>query len=102
MKKTTTKGQSELSEASTPAVQWYGENGGMVRLEEEIAERGTWGNVEDPLFQEFVAREHLEGNMPIEQLHRGHEIPLASIQKWIEVFKAMGRAGLENLAKEKD
>ena len=80
--------------------QWYGENGNMVELERKILAIEPWGNFYNPLMQEFVAREHIEGGMPISQLANCHGIPASRIRKWISIYQTYGRSGFSGKPKE--
>lgn len=57
----------------------------------------------DAEFHERVAREHLEGGMPVVELHRSHGVPLSAVRKWIQLFQSGGpeaiRAAAEHLAR---
>jgi flagellar motor switch protein FliG len=34
-----------------------------------------------------VALEHIEGGMPVVELHRNHGVPFASVKQWIALYK---------------
>ena len=58
----------------------------------------VYGDVDDPGFQEYVAREHVDRGMPVVELHRGHGIPLGAVKRWIATFRAGGRKALDEAA----
>ncbi|MDB5218843.1 MAG: hypothetical protein JWO86_6770, partial [Myxococcaceae bacterium] len=60
----------------------------------------AWGDPTHPLFQEYVAREHLDGGMPVIELHRDHGIPLSAVRRWIATFEVGGRPALTRAAGE--
>jgi transposase-like protein len=67
-------------------------------LSDDLNGRNAWGDETEPAFQEYVAREHLQGGMPVVELHRNHGIPLSAVKRWIATFQAEGRAGLDAAA----
>lgn len=83
--------------SSTGKSTWYGEGAEMESLEQELEEHGGWGAPNNPRVREFVAREVVDGELSEAELGRNHDLPLSRIRKWVEVYKAEGRAGLEAL-----
>jgi transposase-like protein len=81
---------------------WFGpdDTAACVRLEQEVRDARAWGDASHALFQEYVAREHLDGGMPIVELHRNHGVPLSAVRRWIATFRDDGRQGLEREARE--
>lgn len=77
---------------------WFGEGAACETLGNEVRARGAWGDETDARFQEYVAREHLDGGMPIIELHRNHGISLSAVKRWISTYEQSGREGLEELA----
>jgi transposase-like protein len=77
---------------------WFGDDGACVSLGDDVRARGAWGDETDARFQEYVAREHIDGGMPVVELHRNHGIALSAVKRWIETFEEHGRKGLEEAA----
>ncbi len=78
--------------SSSPAL---GEEAGSQGLGDEVRARGAWGDETDASFQEYVAREHVDGGMPVIELHRNHGIALSAVKRWIATYRESGRKGLE-------
>jgi len=84
-----------------PSEPWFDEDGrpgAMSALEEELQAHGGWAATNNPRVREFVAREHLDGDQSVAQVARDHELPASRIKKWIDTYRAQGRAGLESLS----
>jgi hypothetical protein len=79
---------------------WFGpdDTAACVVLEREVRGQHAWGDKTHALFQEYVAREHLDGQIPIVELHWNHGIPLAAVRTWVATFRLEGRTGLEREA----
>jgi len=80
-----------------PSEEWFGEDGACVTLEDEVKEHGGWAAPNNPRIREYLAREVLDGQMPVSQVASNHGLPLSRVRKWIKVFRAEGRNGLEAL-----
>jgi transposase-like protein len=52
----------------------------------------------DAAFHEEVAREHVDRGMPIVELHRNRGVPLASVRRWIGLYRGGGRSALDEAA----
>jgi transposase-like protein len=78
---------------------WFGPRGGCVQLDKQMREQNVLDDETHPLYQEYVAREHLDGGMPVIELHRNHGVPLSAVRRWIATYRASGRAGIERAAK---
>lgn len=93
---------AKVKAASTRARRppWFGagEAGACVSLEREVRAAHGWGEPTNALFQEYVAREHLDGGMPVVELHRNHGVPLSAVRRWIATFEAGGREALTRAA----
>jgi len=81
---------------------WFGDNAAMETLEAELGRFGGWGAARNPRVREYVAREHLDGGVSIAQVARDHDLPISRIKKWVAVYQADGRAGLEALTDRTD
>lgn len=77
---------------------WFGEGAACETLGNDLRARGAWGDETDVRFQEYVAREHVDGGMPVIELHRNHGIPLSAVKRWIATYEESGREGLEENA----
>jgi hypothetical protein len=74
---------------------WFGDDGACVELGDAIRKRNAWGDETDALYQEYVAREHVDGGMPVVELQRSHGIALSAVKRWIATYLERGRKGLE-------
>lgn len=54
----------------------------------------------DAGFHEEIARDHIERGLPLTQLHRNRGVPLASVKKWVSLYREGGRPLLEKAAAE--
>jgi hypothetical protein len=86
-----------LTTPYTPSAPWFGPDGACSALEAEVMAHGGWVAPGNPRVREYLAREVLDGAMPVSYVARNHGIPLSRVKKWIEVFRTAGRAGLEHL-----
>lgn len=77
-----------------PQEPWFGETGGAATLGSQIEKVGAWGDEKHPLFREYVAREHLEGGLPISYLHRNHGLSLTAVRRWIATYARGGREAM--------
>lgn len=69
-------------------------------LGDRLTETLGWGDASDPLFHEYVAREHLDDGMPVIELHRNHGVPLSAVKRWIATYQEGGREAIERAASE--
>lgn len=68
-----------------------------TRLEDEVNALGGWTAPNNPRVREYLAREVLDGGMPLDYTARNHGLPSSRVRKWVQIFREQGRAGLEAL-----
>ena len=89
-------------EASRPSWFGVGDNVGCVMLSNEIRRLGVDEfDFTHPLVQEYAAREHIDGEIPMSQVARNNDIPLSAVRRWVDIFRREGRKGLEQAAQRR-